>query len=437
VIGKCTAAFVGSVVLATGLLAVGPDPSADARVPALGSSFEFGVAQSGFQSEGSSPDSNWKRWSDSGRFDDRIGNATDFKHRYAEDIGRAKALGVQVYRFSIEWARVERRRGIQDAAGWAFYDDVVREVVAAGMTPMITLNHWVHPGWAVDRGGWNRPQLADDLIAFGKRAIDRYASAKPIWITFNEPTEYVRRELWHGGLAPQNTALMADGIVRAHHTLYRYAHQRQPDAQVSSNLAFFPIPGVQQALVAAFPERMRDALDFVGVDHYYSLAPTDLSVVNAATDDFPASSQAPEAIYYVVRWIHERFPGKPIRIVENGLATRDNQVRPDGYRREDHLRDTIYWLQRAKQDGIPVVGYNYWSLTDNYEWGSYDNRFGLYEVDVRTDPALTRQPTAAVAAYRDITAHGGVPANYRPTRLPLPCSLVTVPDSCATPAVVR
>lgn len=424
-------------VLAIAWTLLAPSGPAGARVQLLGPSFEFGVSQSGFQSEGHSPDSNWQRWSDSGRFDHPVGNATDFLNSYRADIGRARSLGVQVYRFSIEWARVERRPGVDDPRGWAFYDSVVREVTAAGMTPMITLNHWVHPGWTVDRGGWNRAGMADDLIAFGKKAIDRYTHAKPIWITFNEPTEYVRRELWHGGLAPQNTALMADGIVRAHRALYRYAHRRQPGAQVSSNLAFFPIPGVQQALLAAFPDRLRGTMDFIGVDHYYSLSVTDLSVANAAVDDFPASSQAPEAIYYVVRWIHQRYPGKPIRIVENGLATGDNQYRPDGYRREDHLKDTVYWLQRARQDGIPVVGYNYWSLTDNYEWGSYDNRFGLFEVDVLTDPALRRQPTAAVAAYRSITARGGVPTGYRPTRLPLPCSLVALPDSCSRPAIVK
>lgn len=134
-----------------------------------------------------------------------------------------------------------------------------------------------------------------------------------------------------------------------------------------------------------------------------------------------------------------QFPGKPIRVIENGLATDPAGRRPDGYRRSDHLRDTVYWLQRAKQDGIPVKSYNYWSLTDNYEWGGdFDSRFGLFTVDVRRDPSLTRRPTDGVAAYREITrAGGGVPADYRPTRMPVPCSLVDVPDSCADPAVVR
>lgn len=61
-------------------------------------------------------------------------------------------------------------------------------------------------------------------------------------------------------------------------------------------------------------------------------------------------------------------------------------------------------MGRAIAEGAPVFGYNYWSLTDNYEWGSYTPRFGLYTVDVNTDPTLTRRPTDAVETYRTIIA---------------------------------
>ncbi|WP_222114148.1 family 1 glycosylhydrolase [Gordonia paraffinivorans] len=426
-----------AVVVAAGFSGDVGAPAAGADVPALGPDFEFGVAQSGFQSEGHNRDSNWLRYGRQGKVGEPVGDTIDFYHRYAEDIDRAASLGVGIYRTSVEWSRVEPRRGHDDPAGWAFYDRVIRKVVDAGMRPMITLNHWVHPGWAVDLGGWNRPGMADDMVAFSKRVVDRYAWADPLWITFNEPTEYVRRELQYGGLTPQNVGRMADGIVSAHRSIYRHIHRVQPGAEVSSNFAYYPIAGVQDWLESVFPQRMRDTLDFVGVDHYYSFSVTDASVAHGATGEFWKSSQAPESIYYVLRRVAREFPGKPVRVVENGLATDPHGKRPDGYRRADHLRDTVYWLQRARQDGVDLRSYNYWSLTDNYEWGDYDSRFGLYTVDVGRDPALTRRPTDAVAAYRDITRAGGVPRGYRPTRPPVPCSLVDVPDSCANPAVVR
>jgi beta-glucosidase len=426
-----------AVILSALVAGVVAPPARATALPPLPAGFAVGVATSGFQVEGCNRDSNWLRYSDTGRVPQRVGGAVDFCHRYADDIALARSTGATVFRFSVEWSRVQPTPERFDPAGWEFYDRVVRAVIDAGMRPMITLNHWVHPGWEVDRGGWNRPGMADDMIAFGSAVADRYTWARPMWVTFNEPTEYVRRELTYGGLSPLNTGRMADGIIRAHRALYRHIHTRQPAAVVTSNIAHLPIPGLQPALEDAFPRRMAGTLDVIGVDQYYSVSAGDLSASAAATGEFWRASQAPEAIFYVLRHMAHRFPGIPLYVVENGLATDPSGRRPDGYRRADHLRDTVYWIQRAIADGIEVVGYNYWSLTDNYEWGEYAPRFGLWTVDARTDPTLTRRPTDGVAALRQITADHGVAADYRPTRSPVTCSLVAVPDSCSRPVAVR
>ncbi len=83
-----------------------------------------------------------------------------------------------------------------------------------------------------------------------------------------------------------------------------------------------------------------------------------------------------------------------------------------------------------------LLGYNYWSLTDNYEWGSYTPRFGLHTVNVDTDPALARTPTDAVDAYGAIVRSGGVPADYRPTRPPVARSYVDPPGSYTDPVTL-
>ncbi|CPT60865.1 Beta-glucosidase A [Mycobacteroides abscessus] len=88
-------------------------------------------------------------------------------------------------------------------------------------------------------------------------------------------------------------------------------------------------------------------------------------------------------------------------------------------------------LQRAKADGIPIIGYNYWSLVDNYEWGSYRPRFGLYTVDALGDPALKRVPTGAVATYTQITRDAGTVPGYRPVIPAAKCSTTVGQDSCA------
>src|SRR5699024_6452527 len=84
-------------------------------------------------------------------------------------------------------------------------------------------------------------------------------------------------------------------------------------------------------------------------------------------------------------------------------------------------------------DGYPVIGYNHWSLVDNYEWGDYSARFGLYRVDALSDPTLTRTPTSGVDAYREIISGGGVGPDYRPGLPAAWCSLATSPDSCRDP----
>jgi beta-glucosidase len=119
------------------------------------------------------------------------------------------------------------------------------------------------------------------------------------------------------------------------------------------------------------------------------------------------------------------------------MPTDNGEPREADYTRGDNLRDTIYWVQRAKADGMNVIGYNYWSLTDNYEWGSYRARFGLYTVDALDDPTLERKPTDAVPAYTEITGNGGVPEGYALERAPGVCSLVTSLDSCLNPAKVE
>src|SRR5690348_3028491 len=133
-----------------------PASASSTDLPSLGPGFLWGTASAGFQSEGYSPDSNWSRYAAKTKSYDPVGTSVDFLHRYNEDIALAKGLGVKVYRISVEWARVEPTPGHQDPAAWAFYDHVIAAIKAAGMRPMITLDHWVYPGWEVDKGGWAR-----------------------------------------------------------------------------------------------------------------------------------------------------------------------------------------------------------------------------------------------------------------------------------------
>jgi beta-glucosidase len=182
---------------------------------------------------------------------------------------------------------------------------------------------------------------------------------------------------------------------------------------VSSNVAYIPV--VNRLVDFGFLDWVTGSLDFVGIDYYYDVVPGNLTAVHGATGKLYRIDPEPKGIYRALRHYARRFPKLPLYIVENGMPTDNGRPRADSYTRSDHLRDHVYWMLRAKSEGVNVIGYNYWSLTDNFEWGTYRPRFGLYTVDVETDPALARQPTDAVDTYREIVTNG-LPADYRPVR---------------------
>ncbi|WP_067820906.1 family 1 glycosylhydrolase [Nocardia inohanensis] len=429
-----SAAVLLAVTSAALLTSAGP-AAAGPEVPALGDGFYWGVAASGFQSEGHAPDSNWRRYVEKNQSYDRYGESVDFYTRYASDIALAHDLGVNVYRIGIEWARVQPQPGVWDEAGFAFYDKVIAAIRAAGMRPMLTLDHWVYPGWEADRGGWAHAGMVDDWLTNMRAVVDRYARFDPLWVTINEPGPYMMNEIRNGGLPATDLGVMQDRLALAHNSIYDYIHQVQPGAMVTSNVAY--VPGVDDVVNGPMLQRIAARLDYIGIDYYYGMSPDTAAdfagYARSALWELPLQS---EGIYYALRHFSNLFPGKPLYIVENGLPTENGAPRPDGYTRADNLRDTVYWLQRAHADGMNVMGYNYWSLTDNYEWDSYTPRFGLYTVDVLTDPTLTRRPTDAVDAYRAITGADGVPPGYLPTRAPATCSLVNGIDSCVNPVTV-
>ncbi|WP_024805187.1 family 1 glycosylhydrolase [Nocardia sp. BMG51109] len=431
-LAACAAAAAAMLVPGLAWAAPAPRPGG---LPALGDQFLWGVSASGFQSEGAAPDSNWTRYIASGEVDD-YRDSVRFLDFYTDDIEHAARLGVRVFRLSIEWARVQPTPDGWDERAFAVYDKMIDRIVAHGMTPMITLDHWVYPGWAAERGGWSNPGMVQDWLANARKVVERYAARTPMWVTINEPAAYIGTEQRIGALHSDDAPAMLDRLAQAHNEIYDVIHRAQPDARVTSNLGY--VPDAETEVNQPFVDRVADKLDFIGVDYYFG--PDPATTATGTSAGAPAMWELPlqtEGIYYALRHYARLFPDKPLYVVESGMPTDNGRPRADGYTRADHLRDTVYWLQRAKADGIDVRGYNYWSLTDNYEWGSYAPRFGLYTVDAEHDPALSRRPTDAVEAYAALTRAGGVPGDYRPTRAPVPCSQVDPPASCDEPVTAE
>lgn len=157
------------------------------------------------------------------------------------------------------------------------------------------------------------------------------------------------------------------------------------------------------------PAEAVGAQDFVGLDYYWGLPTRKLgcfrSLEDAAHGRFLQAPVWPQGLYHALRRFHRWFPGQDLFIVENGSVPVAN-----GVSRTDYLRSHIAEVGRAIDHGVPVKGYNFWSITSNREWGhAFDPNtdFGLYFVDLDKDPALKRVSTDEVEVYREVIRSAG------------------------------
>jgi len=154
------------------------------------------------------------------------------------------------------------------------------------------------------------------------------------------------------------------------------------------------------------PRECVGTLDYVGLDYYWgvpSFWPRDLHRLSAAADfQYAGAPVWPDALKMTLLEAARAFPGKPIMVVENGCV-----VKAAGVGRPDYLSQHVTEVRQAVARGVPVEAYLCWSITSNREWGlPFDDGsdFGLYHIDLDTDPALTRKPTDSSRTYANLIA---------------------------------
>jgi beta-glucosidase/6-phospho-beta-glucosidase/beta-galactosidase/ABC-type amino acid transport substrate-binding protein len=154
------------------------------------------------------------------------------------------------------------------------------------------------------------------------------------------------------------------------------------------------------------PRECVGTLDYVGLDYYWgvpSFWPRDLHRLSAAADFQYASAPVwPDALKMTLLEAAREFPGKPIVVIENGCV-----VKAAGIGRPDYLTEHVAQVREAVARGAPVEAYLCWSITSNREWGlPFDDGsdFGLYHIDLDTDPALIRKATDSSRTYANLIA---------------------------------
>ncbi|MFI9330108.1 GH1 family beta-glucosidase [Kitasatospora sp. NPDC052868] len=389
--------------------------------------------------------------------------ACDHYHRYPEDIALMKDLGLDGYRFSIAWPRIQPAgAGAANPAGLAFYDRLTDALLEAGITPLPTLFHWDLPQALEDAGGWLNRDTAYRFAEYAGVVTDRLGDRIPAWITLNEPFVHMVYGYALGIHAP-GRALMLDALPAAHHQLLGHGlaasalRERGLQVLIANNLTpVRPASGESADLAAAqaydalhnrlftdplllgrYPDlsaygvaadlggavRPGDLdliseprLDGLGVNYYNPTriaAPTDpgLPFTEAPIEGVPRTAfdwpVVPDGLRELLVGLRESYGDAlpPITITENGCSVAD-EVHPDGtvpdQSRIDYLAGHLDSLAAAVAEGVDVRGYYTWSLIDNYEWAEgYHQRFGLVHVEFETQ---RRTPKASYAWYRDLIA---------------------------------
>lgn len=396
------------------------------------SHFLVGAATAAHQVEGNNINSDcWAlEQASPSMFMEPSGAAVDHYSHYEEDIQLLAQAGLNAYRFSIEWARIEPEQGVWVQEEIEHYRKVLQCCRKNNIEPIVTLHHFSSPKWLITLGGWENPQTADLFAAYCERVVDELGGLMHYVCTINEAnigsqiahmmsaSEEDRNNVAQVGVSNpfadfQNVFAAAGaalGCDPANLNIFLFPHSVQgeeiimdahkkacaaikavcPELKVGITLSlhdFQPVNGGEERALREWeiefsryiPVIAQD--DFLGVQCYTRtlIGPKGaLPIPEGAECTQMGYEDYPMAITHVVRKAASQFKGN-ILITENGIATSDDA------RRTEFIREATEGIRGCIEEGIPVKGYFYWSLLDNFEWmAGYGKTFGLIEVDRKT-----------------------------------------------------
>jgi beta-glucosidase len=430
-------------------------------------SFLLGAATAAHQVEGNNIHSDcWvQEQLPHSSYDEPSLEAVDHYNRYEEDIRYLAEAGLNSYRFSVEWARIQPEPGLWVEEEVDHYRKVLECCHMNGIKPIVTMHHFSSPKWLITEGGWENPEVVDKFAACRRLVVELGDQLEYI-CTINEANmrlqlaslikDMMKRMM--GGSMPQATnqdksenagskesnvqfgvnfmpeniklgmleTAEAFGIqdptkvhtfisqctkegdllvMKAHEAARDAMKEACPQLKIGLTLSLHdiqPYPGGEKHAEREWEDEFLHYLpyiekdDFLGVQCYTRKRFDENGVAEPTEGELRTQmgyEDYPIGIANVVRSVAKSFKGDLI-VTENGIATQDDK------RRVEFIREAIEGIQACIEDGLPVKGYMYWSLLDNFEWQKgYSKTFGLIAVDRKTQVRYPKESLQVLGTY--------------------------------------
>lgn len=361
-------------------------------------------------------------------FAEPSGDAANSLLLWEQDLDLARNMGLNTYRFGVEWARIEPARGLFSQAMLDHYGRIVDGCRARGLTPVVTYSHFTAPLWFTAQGGWTNPESAALFARYADKVTCALGDRIHSVITFNEPNLLLllktvlppqvfdgERAMLHAAAralgvprfvcaniaAPDDLPALQQGLLAAHAAGKAAIKAVRPSLPVGVSLAMTDDQAVgRNSLRDAMREEKYGAWlraarsdDFIGVQNYERSVWNDKGLVPPPADavrNWSGAEVWAPSLAGAVRYAHAAT-GLPVLVSEHGVGTDDDRIRAE------FIPPALAELKRAMDEGVPVIGYCHWSLLDNFEWVfGYKPKFGLAGFDPVT---FRRTPKPSAEVY--------------------------------------
>lgn len=401
----------------------------------------FGVSTAATQIEGGNVGSNWNDWYEKGFIKDGTDPASGNDHwiKWREDTDLLSEMGMEIYRFGIEWARIFPEEGKINEEAILRYREELSLLRKKGIRPLMTIHHFTNPMWFEKKGGFTKRENIKYYLELVKISAERFGDLCSDFITINEPNVYATNSFFFGIWPPAEKSLsktlaVMENLAFCHIKAYEMIHEIREKmgfsdtmAGCANHLRVFapknpknPIHRLCARLSSfLFQDALTDAMtlgkfafplknfgnlrrgeytDFIGLN-YYSRS-TVSGIGDGVRENSPRNDLDweiyPEGIVECAQKLYDVLP-RPIWVTENGTCDNSDRFR---------CRYLHEHLKAISESALPFRRYYHWCFCDNFEWieGNFA-KFGLVSIEPET---MERKIKKSGRFYSEIIKNSGV-----------------------------